>query len=406
MVRVVNSNSIALELALEIGFDMAGIAPLRPPADADRFLTWLSEGYHAGMDYLERNQERITHPEILVPGGRSMLVVGLGHGRPAVELQDGARIARYAAGRDYHNVMGRMLRKLSRRLEEEGLLGRSRRIVDAGPLLERSHGAEAGIGFPSKAANLLHPDLGPWFFLGELLIDVELEPTPPPVPPAPPLGSCGTCTACLDVCPTGAIRAPGLVDANLCLSYHTIENRGTIPHGLRRDLGSWAFGCDLCSEVCPWGQGGPDHSERLGTHSMVAESSLVDWLKTDSRSFATAFEASPLQRPKRAGLLRNACLVLGNRPSEEGRQGLIRALDDPAPTVRAAAAWGLLAGHGEDRGTRESVSLAMGREADTDALGDMSRSLAGEGLEASTDVDRREDVHAAHHDPHGAGPQG
>ena len=178
----------ALEVARRVGFDLAGLAPLRPPRDAGRFEQWLSAGHHADMDWLERNRDRITDPRALL-GGRSgtMLVVGLAHARAAVELPGGGRVARYAAGRDYHNVLGRLLRKLRRGLIEAGLLAesdRTRSVVDAGPVLERSHAAEAGLGFPSKAANLLHPRFGPWFFLGEILIPTELEPTG-----APPAGS-------------------------------------------------------------------------------------------------------------------------------------------------------------------------------------------------------------------------
>ena len=149
-----------------------------------------------------------------------------------VPFADGARVARYAAGRDYHNVLGKLLEKLARRLAAEGFGGPWRKIVDAGPLLERSHAARAGLGFESRAANLLHPDFGPWFFLGELLIEEPLVPTEGPLP-----GSCGTCRACIDACPTGAIFEPGRVHAPDCISYQTIENRGPVPREMRERLG-------------------------------------------------------------------------------------------------------------------------------------------------------------------------
>jgi epoxyqueuosine reductase len=324
------------------------------------------------MDWLERNRERILDPRRVLPGGKSILVVGLGHARTAVRTPDGGRVARYAAGRDYHNVMRRRLRKLARRLAQHGLLGRSRAIVDAGPLLERSHAAEAGLGFESKAANLLHPRFGPWFFLGELLLEVELEPTP-----TPPPGSCGTCTACLDSCPTGAIRAPGVVDANLCLSYHTIENRGPIPHGLRAQLGGWVFGCDVCSEVCPWGREAPDASEQWGTHPAVGERPLADWLRTPPGAFTARFQGSPLQRARREGLARNAALCLGSDPHDLGRGVLLEALEwDPSPRVREAAFWGLARGWPGDRGVALALERALRRESDVEAVEDMHRTQA------------------------------
>lgn len=348
--------ALALEIAHELGFDLAGVAPLGPPPDAGRFQEWLEAGHGAGMEWLERQSERIRDPRKVLPEGRSLLVVGVGHSRAAVELAGGGRIARYAAGRDYHNWIGKRLKKLARRLEQAGLAGPWRGITDAGPLLERSHAAQAGLGFLSKAANLLHPRFGPWFFLGELLLGEELEPTE-----GPAAGSCGTCTACLDVCPTQAIREPGLVHAPDCISYLTIEHRGAIPAPLREGIGEWAFGCDLCSEVCPFGRKAPDLAERFGTHRQVAEGDLVSWL-APQRAMAVDFEGSALRRPNREGLARNAAIVLGNRPRDEGRAALLRVLrEDPSPVVREAAAWGLERGHQEDAGVPAALAAARRR---------------------------------------------
>ncbi len=368
------SARVPLELALEQGFDLAGVAPLHPPRDGSRFVAWLAAGRHAGMDWLERTRERILDPRRVLPAGKSVLVVGLGHSRGEVRTADGALVARYAAGRDYHNLIRRKLRKLARALGERGLLGSSRAIVDAGPLLERSHAAEAGLGFASKAANLLHPRFGPWFFLGELLLETEVEPTPDP-----PTGSCGTCTACLDACPTGAILEPGLVDANLCLSYHTIENRGSIPHELRPRLGERVFGCDVCSEVCPWGKDAPDTRERFGTHRAVAERTLADWLRSPPGAFSQEFRGSPLQRARREGLARNAALVLGNRPSERGQAALLEALEgDPSPRVREAAFWSLARGDSRAPLVGRALERAEARETDPGARADMARTVREE----------------------------
>lgn len=349
--------SLAVELAREVGFDLAGIAPLRPPRQAARFEAWLEAGRHGSMEYLARERERIVDPRRIFPAGRSLLVVGLAHSRAAVELPGGGHVARYAAGRDYHNVVLKKLRRLANRLRREGLCDDRRAIVDAGPLLERGHAAEAGIGFESKAANLLHPRFGPWFFLGELILDAELAPTEAPAP-----GSCGTCRACLDACPTQAILEPGVVDARRCISHHTIEDRGPIPLDQRAAVGGWAFGCDVCSEVCPWGAGAPDLAGRFGVHPWIAEAGLVEWLEA-GEGLLEHLPGSPLRRPGREGLARNAAIALGNRPTDAGRRALLHALGfDPAALVREAAAWALARAHLSDQGVAEALDRAVRRE--------------------------------------------
>ncbi len=348
-----------LELALGMGFDLAGVAPLRPPPGALRFRQWLGAGHQADMTWLEEHRERILDPRLALADGKSLLVVGLGHSRASCETAGGGRVARYAAGRDYHNVIGRKLRRLAGVLRERGLLGQWKKVVDAGPLMERSHAAEAGLGFESKAANLLHPRFGPWFFLGELLMDVELDPTP-----LAPAGSCGTCTACLQACPTAAILEPGLVDARRCLSYHTIENRGPIPQELRADLGEWLFGCDVCSEVCPWGTSAPDLAARFGLHPALENGGPADWLGFSEERFQADFGGSPLQRTGRTGLARNAALVLGNRPSEAGKAALLAALSDPSALVREAAFWSLARAHGREQGVHGALERLVGAESD------------------------------------------
>ncbi len=368
-----------MELAHEAGFELAGLTPLAPPPDAGRFQAWLEDGCHADMAWLERQAEHIVAPHFQLESGSWMLVLGLPHARPQREQPGGGRIARYALGRDYHNVLGRRLRKLARELSDRNLIRRSRKVVDAGPLLERSHARAAGIGFSSKAGNLLHRRFGPWLFLGELAFEstakiAEPDPEAPRGPDA--LGSCGTCRACLDACPTQAITEPGRVDARLCLSYQTIENRGTIPHDLRAPLDDWVFGCDVCSEVCPFGSRAPDASATFGEHPALDGARLADWFELGSQSeFEQRFEGSPLRRPRRSGLLRNAAMVLGNRPSDPGRRALEGALEDAEPQVRAAAVWGILVGHGEETLARGAAERAADRETDAGALADMRESL-------------------------------
>lgn len=367
-----------LERALEHGFDLAGVAPFGPPPDADRFRAWIDAGRHGSMAYLERGRIATLDPRAQWPAGRSLLVVGLGHSRAAATLEDGARVARYAAGRDYHNVMGKGLAKLRRSLVADGLCAAGSAFVDATPLLERSHAAAAGVGFGSKAANLLHPRFGPWFFLGEIILEVDLEPTPAQVP----AGSCGTCTACIDACPTAAITAPGEVDARRCISYATIEHRGLAPHELRERTGPWLFGCDVCSEVCPWGAKAPDLAERFGgTRAPLAEgggassAARILGLPPDEAAHRERWAGSPLRRPGRAGLARNAAVVLGARPSEGGAAALRTALEgDPEPGVRASAFWSLVRAHARDAGVREALDRAVAAEPDADAAADMRES--------------------------------
>ncbi|MCK6446714.1 MAG: tRNA epoxyqueuosine(34) reductase QueG [Planctomycetes bacterium] len=373
----VGATERTLEAAAEVGFDLAGVAPCAPPPDAPRFEAWLDAGHHAGLDYLAAERARIVDPRRVLAAGRSIVMVGLAHSRPAFRLADGGRIARYAAGRDYHNVVGEKLLKLARLLQREGLVRERRRVVDAGPLLERSHAARAALGFPSKAANLLHPEFGPWFFLGALIVDAELEPAS-----APAAGSCGSCRACIDACPTGAIREPGLVDAGDCISYQTIENPGPVPHALRGSIAAWAFGCDICSEVCPWGRSSPDLGARFGTHRALEAATLIDLLldRDDTR-----WNGSPLQRPKRAGRARNAAIALGNVPSDRGRDALLAVLTvDHEPLVREAAAWALAHAHRDDGGVRNAVLAALEREPDGDARAGMRRTVETELAPRST----------------------
>ena len=375
------SPTAVLEHAREIGFDLAGIAPFGPPPDAPHFETWLDEGLHGSMGYLAKGKAATLDPRSQWPRGKSLLVVGLGHSRPGIELAGGGRIARYAAGRDYHNVVGKMLTKLRKRLVKYELCTPASLFVDATPLLERSHAEAAGIGFASKAANLLHPRFGPWFFLGEIILETELAPTSTQAPH----GSCGTCTACIDACPTSAITEPGRVDARRCISYSTIEHRGLVPHELREQTGPWAFGCDICSEVCPWGSKAPDLSERFGTRAEWEDGNAADgevlsqMLLTGDESedqHATRYQGSPLRRPRREGIARNAAIALGSAAAERGRDALLAALgNDPSQNVRVASAWALTRAHLGDQGVRAAIDRARLGEEQEDARQDIETSL-------------------------------
>jgi len=248
------------------------------------------------------------------------------------------RIARYAAGEDYHRVMRDKLLELERWIERELLPGsRALWYSDTGAILERGWAERAGLGWVGKHSGILSERLGSWFLLGEVLIDRELTPDAPPE-----RERCGTCTRCLEACPTAAIVAPYQVDARRCISYLTIELRGPIPVELRPMIGDWVFGCDSCQEVCPWNRFAPPAREaRLHARSLEGWT-LERFLMLDDDGFAALFAGSPIRRAQRSGFLRNVCVALGNRGDAAAVPALIRALaGDPEPLVRGHAAWAL-----------------------------------------------------------------
>lgn len=239
------------EQTKELGFQLVGIAPAVPSEHGAFFAVWLERGYAGDMDYMARNIERRLNILETMPEARSVLVVGWNYYQPADEpVADGSRgrIARYARGKDYHKILESRLKQILAFVRQEsGRKVKAKIYVDAGPVLEREIGSLAGIGWFGKNTMLIHPRLGSWFLLGELVLDIELDYDPPFR-----FDYCGSCNRCLEACPTGAIRAPRLVDSTLCISYLTIELRGPIPHELRSQMGNWVFGCDICQEVCPW----------------------------------------------------------------------------------------------------------------------------------------------------------
>jgi epoxyqueuosine reductase len=260
------SASILREMALEAGFELVGIGPVQQADHSERFLRWIELGRHGEMDYLAQNRERIAAPERWRPGLRSGLSVALDYTRGEIRVSDpsgagggsaGARVARYAAGRDYHRVIGKRLERLKKRLVADGAPTEGLHYgVDALPFLERALGIGAGVGFLAKSSMLLSPARGPMLLLGELLLGREYPPD------AAAHGSCGTCTACLDACPTDAFAGPFELDARRCLSYSSIELRGPVPRELREAQSEWLFGCDICLEVCPFVRHGACESSR------------------------------------------------------------------------------------------------------------------------------------------------
>ncbi|MCL4838046.1 MAG: tRNA epoxyqueuosine(34) reductase QueG [Thermoanaerobaculia bacterium] len=329
------------ELARAAGFDRAGVAAAAPSGQEEALRAWLRRGDHAGMSWLARDPERRLRPADLPPGAVSIVVVALDYhpgpergGEPGGDLWP--RVARYARGEDYHEVMGEGLRRLAAEVARIAPGARTRPYVDTGPLLEREIAARAGLGAVGKHTLLLHPEHGSWFLLGELLTDLDLVPDEPLADP------CGSCTRCLAACPTGALAAPYRLDARRCISYWTIEHRGPVPAEVRPGLGGWVFGCDLCQEACPWNREPTPASEpRLGLPPERAALDLAGLLALDRDRYVDLFRRSPMKRAKLEGLQRNAALAAGDRADPAYRPALAGALRNPSPAVREAAAWAL-----------------------------------------------------------------
>jgi epoxyqueuosine reductase len=322
-----------------LGFELVGIAPATEADGFDRLQDWLARGFAGTMDYLYRHGEARRHPASILPEVRSVIMVGMNY-RPAdaEEKRTGqGRISCYARGRDYHEVLRERLGRLLDWLRQERPDCRGRGVVDTAPLLERDFARRAGLGWFGKNTMLLNKRLGSYFFLGALLTNLELACDAPHT-----VHHCGSCTACLEACPTQAFVAPGVLDARRCISYLTIEHRGDVPEELRRSLGDWLFGCDVCQEVCPWNRKAPPTTEpALQGRPELMQLDLIELLSLSEEAFRQRFRGTAFLRTKRKGLLRNAALVLGNRGDAAALPALRRALEDPEPLVREAARWAI-----------------------------------------------------------------
>ena len=333
--------------AFGLGFDLAGITRLGPVETAAAFDEWLARGYAGEMHYLPRGAEKRRDSRLPVPGTASAIVVAMNYGGTSPS----GPVARYARGDDYHDVMLARLRALHEWIAAE--LGRpvhGKAYVDTGPVLERDLARRAGLGWVGKNTNLINPEIGSFFFLGSLLVDLELEPDAPFA-----ADRCGTCTRCLDACPTNAFTAPRVLDATRCISYLTIELKGDIPEALREPMGGLLYGCDICQDVCPYNLKfsqalAPDspYAAREALGSKDARTLARELLDMTQEEFARAFSKSPMKRAKLRGLKRNAVVVLGNVGTADDIGILDRTRDEePEEVVREHAAWALarLGGH-------------------------------------------------------------
>jgi epoxyqueuosine reductase len=330
----------ARQLALDVGFDLAGFARADAPPALGFFAEWVARGHAGEMAYLSSQVARRGDLRAAFPWARSVLCVGLQYDTPHAYSTEtaGARgwIARYAWGDDYHDVMKAMLERLRERLVAEAGPFEAKSYVDTGPIAEKAWAAAAGLGAVGKNTCLLHPEHGSWFFLGELVTDLDVPADEPRA------DMCGSCTACLDACPTRAFPAPYVLDATRCISYLTIELRGAIPEPLREPMGRHVFGCDVCQDVCPWNRkrkkrGGAAFEPRPGG---VAPD-LTELAVLDEEAFRERFRRSPLKRAKRRGLLRNVAIAIANAGAAAHRPHLERLAGDADPLVAEHARWAL-----------------------------------------------------------------
>jgi epoxyqueuosine reductase len=364
--------------AHRLGFDLAGIAPAAAPETADHYRGWVEKGYHGGMAYLARPDALAKRADLaqVQPGVRWVVVVGANYYTvplpPKLE-QDRSRgiVASYAWGSDYHDLLLPRLHELAAALETSlgpaaGEPAAYRAYVDTGPILERELGARAGLGFVGKNTHLIHPRLGSWFFLGELLLTAEAGhlASAGTAGGSDTGGTCGRCTRCLDACPTGALVAPYLLDARLCISYLTIELKGPIPRELRPLMGNRIFGCDICQQVCPWNRrfARPTAEPAFQPGPDAIGPSLLDLMAMDEAGFRRRFQGSPIKRAKRRGLLRNVAVALGNWGDPSAIPALARALGDAEPLIRGHAAWAL--GRIAGGQARAALQQALNTEAD------------------------------------------
>lgn len=329
------------ELAAEQGFTSFGVAEASPLLDARRVtLSALAQGHLADMRWMTGDWVvRSTTPAQFLEGCRSLVVVGLVAAPPSPRAEpfgsaSRGRVARYAWGRDYHRVFERRLKSFSRAIRDE-FGGETRTTVDYGPLLERPLAAIAGVGWIGKSTMLLAPGVGPWLLMAVVATTLDLQPG------TSLRKSCGSCVRCVVACPTGALGdAGGNVDSRLCISYQTIENRGSIPSQLRSRMGSWVFGCDACLESCPVGIQPQESEAELSDDSADYQIPVLrDLISLDEAAFRERFKGRAVLRAKREGLVRNACVALGNTGRAEEMDVLFGALSDASPMVRGHAAW-------------------------------------------------------------------
>jgi epoxyqueuosine reductase len=331
-------------MARDCGFELAGVAAAEPVAELPLYYDWVSAGFAGEMRYLtDRRAEVRGHPQRLLPAVRSIICVGKLYNSPrpySTQMDDAELgwISRYAWGTDYHDVLRRGLARLDAMVRDRAGLGYESKIcVDTAPLLERSYARLAGLGWIGKNTCLIHQQSGSWFFLGELLVSVDIAPD------APPPDRCGTCRRCIDACPTAAIvpfDRSYTVDSRLCISYFTIEARGSVPEERRAGNGGHVFGCDICQDVCPWNRLAPVTDDSAFQADNFAPP-LERLAALTEEEFRQLYNGTPVSRSRYSGFLRNVAIAMGNRRLPKFRPPLERLVRSDDPIVAEHARWAL-----------------------------------------------------------------
>ena len=323
-------------LAAELGFDDCRFAPAREARHADLFRQWVADEKYGDMEWLSRNLDRRTDPRNVQPGAKTVIVLAMNYypGDPTPLTPTGerrGRIARYSWNNDYHDLIVEKLKKFNTTLEELG--GTQRYYIDTGPVLERDFASAAGLGWNGKSTVQIHRKIGTWFFLSELITTLDLTPD------TSSKDYCGSCTRCIVACPTQAITAPHQMDARRCISYLTIEHKGSIPEEFRTAIGDRIYGCDECLEVCPWNKFAKVSREAtFHARDAIFDLSLREMLSLSVDQFRTIFAKSPIKRTKHPRFLRNVCVALGNVGTPDdipALQNSIAQHNDPLITEHA-----------------------------------------------------------------------
>ncbi|HVU08914.1 MAG TPA: tRNA epoxyqueuosine(34) reductase QueG [Verrucomicrobiae bacterium] len=326
--------------ALELGFDDCRFTSARPPQSAEQFQKWIADKNFGEMSWLERNAEKRVEPQKVLVNAKTVICLAASYAQnleSRIQNSETEIVARYAQFDDYHDILAERLKLLAQFVNEiGGAESKSLWYVDTGPILERDLAQRAGIGFVGKHTNLISRKSGNWIFLAEILTTLELEPD------APEKNHCGKCTRCISACPTQAITAPFELDARRCISYLTIELKGSIPVEFRRAIGNRIYGCDDCLAVCPWNRFA--HEGKLMKSHLrrdLQQLDLIELLSLDEKNFKACFAGSPILRTKRRGFLRNVCVALGNIGDKSVLPHLQKAANDAEPLITEHARWAI-----------------------------------------------------------------